>query len=296
MRSGAVLICLAVSIGALVAGAAEDAEPTDPRAGANDPLQRRRQVLDPRTRQPFAGVELTADQQRRLKELTEARASWRAEYEDELNALRQQISAARVAGDTAAFDAARDRIRRLQGDAPNARDMLDELTPEQRAQFKRNRGWRARRSFGDESDSDRERRMERQKARFEERRRQRFAGVGLSKDQQRRIEELGPARRAWHEQHKEQLRALREQQRAAAAKGDAKAEAQARKQLEELRATRPEINEVLSELTDQQREQFRQNRPDRKKAAAASGAKREPQDTATDAPPSAGAHPPAPTP
>jgi hypothetical protein len=135
--------------------------------------------------------------------------------------------------------------------------------------------------------------MERQKARFEERRKQRFAGVGLSEDQQRRIEELGPARRAWHEQHKEELRALREQQRAAAVMGDTQAEAQARKQLAELRATRPEIDDLLSELTEEQREQFRQNRPDRIRAAnAAKGrARQEPQDAAAGAPGSADARP-----
>jgi hypothetical protein len=317
MKSGRALLPLAVSIGALMAACSDntgpenitavadefaraesdttgDPAPRDPQASANDPLQQRRQAVERRERGLFAGVELTADQERRLKELAEARASWRAEHEDELNALRQQSAAARRAGDDAALEAANDRMLQLRNSAPSARDILEELTAEQRAQLEQNK-YRpeAQRKFADESDADREQRLERQKAQLAVRREERFAGVGLSQDQQRRIAELGDARRAWHEQNQEQLRALREQQRAASLAGDTATEEQARKKLEELRATAPEISDVWSELTDEQRAQIRQNRPDRKKAASAAsgGAKQEPEAAAADAPGPASAQP-----
>jgi hypothetical protein len=328
MKSGRALFTLAVSIGALAAACTDDTEPanrpavadeaaqaepdptgepapTDPQVSANDLLERRRQAFERRQRDPFAGVELTADQERRLKELADARASWRAEHEDELNALRQQGAAARQAGDDAVFEAARDRILQLRNDAPNARDILEELTAEQRAQVEQNMNWRETpREFGGESDADRERRLERQKAQLAERRKQRFAGVGLSEDQQRRIGELGDARRAWNEQNREQLRALREEQRAARLAGDTATAEQVRKKLEELRATAPEISDIFSELTDEQRARLRQNRPDRKKAASAAlgGVVQEPEDAAAgvpgpaDAQPSPDAQPPAETP
>jgi hypothetical protein len=293
MRLGTALCSLAVAIGALVAACTDDTETanksaiadevaqpepgptgepaaTDPRASAKDAIERRRQAALRRQPGLFAGVELTADQERRLKELAGARASWRAEHEDELNALRQQSAAARQAGDDAAFEAARDRVLQLRNSAPNERDIIEELTAEQRAQVEQNKNRRnVPRKFGDESDADREQRLERQKAQLAERRKERFAGVGLSEDQQRRIAELGGARRAWHEQNREQLWALREQQRSARLAGDTATEEQARKQLEELRATAPEISDIWSELTDEQRAKIRQNRPDQRKAASA---------------------------
>ena len=325
MKSGRALLPLVVSIGALVASCSDNTGPenktavadgfagaaSDPtgepasasqQAGASNPLERRRQAIERRERELFAGVELTADQERRLKELAEARASWRAEHEDELNALRRQSAAARQAGDDAAFEAASDRMLQLRNDAPNARDILEELTAEQRTQVEQNKlPHRTRRDFGDESDADREQRLERQKAQIAVRREERFAGAGLSEDQQRRIAELSDARRAWHEQNREQLRALRERQSAARLAGDTAAEEQARKKLEELRATAPEISGLWSELTDEQRAQIRQNRPDRKKVASAAsgGAKQEPEAAAAGAPdpadaqPSSDAQPPA---
>jgi hypothetical protein len=328
MKSGRALFTLAVSIGALAAACTDDTEPanrpavadeaaraepdpagepapTDPQASANGPLERSRQAVERWQRDLFAGVELTADQERRLKELADARASWRAEHKDELNALRQQGAAARQAGDNETFEAARDRILQLHNDAPNPRDVLEELTVEQRAQVEQNRNRRGTpRKFGDESDADRERRLERQRAQLAERRKERFAAAGLSEDQQRRIGELGDARRAWHEQNQEQLRALREQQRAARLAGDVATEEQARKKLEELRATAPQFSDIFSELTDEQRAQFRQNRPDRKKAASAAlgGVVQGPEDAAAgvpgpaDAQPSPDAQPPAQTP
>ena len=317
MKSGRALLPLAVLAGTLVAACTDEAEPAgrptvtdeparaesdptgepasaNPQAGASNPLERRRQALERREREAFAGVELTADQERRLKELAEARASWRAEHEDELNALRQQSAAALRAGDDAASQAARDRILELRTSAPNARDILEELTAEQRAQIEQNvHRPEARRKFADESDADRERRLERQRVQLAVRREERFAGVGLSEDQQRRIDELGEARRAWHEENQEQLRALREQQRAAHLASDTAAEEQARKQLEELRATAPQFSDVWSELTEEHRAQIRQNRPDRKKAATAAlgGARQEPEAAAADAPASADAKP-----
>jgi hypothetical protein len=328
MKSGRALLTLAVSVGTLVAACTDETEPAgrptvtdeparaesdptgepasaNPQAGASNPLERRRQALERREREAFAGVELTADQERRLKELAEARASWRAEHEDELKTLRRQSAAARRDGDDAALEAANDRILELRNSAPSARDILEELTPEQRAQVEQNRYRSAtRRAFGDESDADRERRLERQRAQLAVRREERFAGVGLSEDQQRRIDELGEARRAWHEENQEQLRALREQQRAAHLASDTAAEEQARKQLEELRATAPQFSDVWSELTEEQRAQFKQNRPDRKKAASAASASAEQEweAAAADAPgpanvqPSPDTRPPAQTP
>ncbi|MBW2289845.1 MAG: hypothetical protein JRG90_18750 [Deltaproteobacteria bacterium] len=237
---------------------------------------------------------MTADQERRLNELSDARASWRAEHEEELKALRQQSAAAREAGDDAALAAARDGMQQLRKSAPNTQDILDELTPEQRARVEQNMKLRKTpRRFSDESEADRELRLERQKLQLAERRKQRFAGAGLSEDQQRRIGELGEARRTWHEQNVEQLRALREQQRAARLAGDAAAEQQASEQLERLRSTAPDIDDVWSELTDEQREKIRQNRPDRNRAAAAAqdGAKQESEDAAADVPGPADAQP-----
>jgi hypothetical protein len=95
---------------------------------------------------------------------------------------------------------------------------------------------------------------------------QRFEGVGLTEDQRRRIDELGPARRAWNTKNQEQLKALREQKRAAAKAGDTAGAERALEQLQTLRATAPDINDVFSELSDEQRAKLRQNRPDRRGA------------------------------
>jgi hypothetical protein len=317
MKSGRALLILAVAIGTFAAACTDHTEPTnrpaaadeperselgptgepaptDPRALAKDAFERRRQAAVLRQRGLFAGVELTADQKRRLEELPDARASWRADHEDELNALRQQSAAARQAGDDAALEAARDRILQLSNEAPNARDILEELSAEQRAQVEQNMNrFGAPREFRDESDAEREQRLERQMAQLAARREERFAGVGLSEDQRRRIAELGDARRAWNEQNRVELRALRDQQRAARLVGDTEAERQASKKLEELRATAPEFSEVFSELTDEQRAQFRKNRPDRKKAASAAlgGPNQEPEHSAAGVPGPAGAQP-----
>jgi predicted RND superfamily exporter protein len=136
MKSGRALLAVAVSIAALVAACSDDTEsanrsgvadehagaapdpgaessPDNRQIGAEDPLERRRQAAERRERDFFAGVALTADQKHRLEELADARAAWRSEHEDELNALRRQSDAARQAGDDHA-GAARQRAERAR--------------------------------------------------------------------------------------------------------------------------------------------------------------------------------------
>ena len=215
-----------------------------------------------RQRGLFAGVELTADQKRRLEELPDARASWRADHEDELNALRQQSAAARQAGDDAALEAARDRILQLSNEAPNARDILEELTPEQREQFEQQHEAGSRAPAGASATSQTPIASGAWSGRglsFEERRKQRFAGVGLSEDQQRRIAGAGPraTRMARAAQGRAPDAARATTCRRSSGGRHRRPKAQARKQLEELRATSAgDRATVLSELTDEQREQL----------------------------------------
>ena len=145
MKAGRMLFCLLVSIAALVMACSEDkqgadqdaavAEPTraaSDATGADDPSEARQPTL-------FIGVELTAEQERRLQELRDERASWRAEHEEELKEFRNQRSAARKAGDDTAVEAAHEGIRKLRESAPGTDDFFDVLTPEQRAQVERNK-------------------------------------------------------------------------------------------------------------------------------------------------------------
>jgi len=277
--------------------AAESAERADPEAARKAAMAARREAIAKRQqRAPLAGIELTADQQRRLAELPEAQAKWRAEHEGELKRLRQQIAAARRSGDPEALAAAQDRLARLRRSAPSSTSIFEDLSAEQRAQMERNlRKRKPTQPSRDETEAEREQRLARQKARLEQRREERFAGVGLSEDQQRRIDELGAARRAWNEQNREQLRALRTDLRAARQAGDTATAEQLAGQLEALKATAPEITDIFAELSEEQRAQIRRNRPDRKGAVrvAPSGDAPVSDAAAADAAPSA--EQPAPT-
>ena len=165
MSSGRALVLVAVACAAFAMACSDGTEPasragvnepasTDPQAGMDELIERSRQASENRPRDLLAGVELTLDQKRRLQEQRDARASWRAEHAEELNALMQQSAAARQAGDDAAFEAARDALQQLRDTAPNARDVFAEVTAEQRAQIEQNKDLgNSSRRFDDESGS-----------------------------------------------------------------------------------------------------------------------------------------------
>jgi hypothetical protein len=170
MKAGRALFSLTVSIAALVVACSEDTQPADPDVavaeptmatsdptGADDLPERSRQAAARQQPILFTGVEFTAEQERRLQELRDARVSWRSDHMDELKEFRRQSLEARKAGDDAAFEAARDGIRKLRESAPNTSDFLDELTPEQRAQVERNKSLlESRRKSRNEPEADRE--------------------------------------------------------------------------------------------------------------------------------------------
>jgi hypothetical protein len=108
-----------------------------PRAA--DAVKQSRQMTEQqRRRERFAGIDLSEDQQRRLDALDDEQRSWKAEHEEALRRLRDEMRAARKAGDDAALEDARSRMRTLQQTIPTLRGILAELSDEQRAQFERN--------------------------------------------------------------------------------------------------------------------------------------------------------------
>ena len=97
--------------------------------------------------------------------------------------------------------------------------------------------------------------------RFARLREDRYANLGLSDQQKQSIEALRAEQQAWRAEHRDEVRALGNQRRAARQAGD-DAEAEAiRLQLRELRETLPSEQDIVAVLTDEQRAQLRRDRP-----------------------------------
>ncbi len=124
---------------------------------------------------------------------------------------------------------------------------------------------------------------ERRKQRIAQLRKDRYAALGLSDEQQQSIDALRAEQQAWYAEHRDEVRALGDKRKAARQAGD-EAEAEAiRLQLRELRETLPTEQDIVAVLTDEQRAQLRKNRPivvtgrrPRQRAPAASAAGGEP--------------------
>jgi hypothetical protein len=102
---------------------------------------------------------------------------------------------------------------------------------------------------------------ERRQQRIAELRKERYAKLGLSDEQKQSIEALRAEQQAWRDEHRDEVRALGRKRKAARQAGD-EAEAEAiRLQLRELRETLPTEQDIVAELTDEQRAQLRRNRP-----------------------------------
>ena len=102
---------------------------------------------------------------------------------------------------------------------------------------------------------------ERRQQRFAKSREDRYAELGLSDEQKQRIEALRVEQQAWRAEHRDEIRTLANQRKAARQAGD-DAEAEAiRQQLLELRETRPTEQDIVAVLTDEQRAELRKNRP-----------------------------------
>ncbi len=92
-------------------------------------------------------------------------------------------------------------------------------------------------------------------------RKDRYAKLGLSDEQTQSIEALRAEQQAWRAEHRDEVRALANQRKAARQAGD-EAEAEAiRLQLRELRETLPTEQDIVAVLTDEQRAELRKNRP-----------------------------------
>jgi hypothetical protein len=115
--------------------------------------------------------------------------------------------------------------------------------------------------WAEESDEDRQRRIEQQRQALELRRQQRFAAAGLSADQLSRIGGLGEARRTWSVEHREEMQALRAEMLAARQSGEEAAVETVRTRIQALRATAPTMGNILAELSDEQRAQIRAGQP-----------------------------------
>ena len=102
---------------------------------------------------------------------------------------------------------------------------------------------------------------ERRKQRIAQLRKDRYAELGLSDEQEQRIEALRAEQQAWRAEHRDEVRALGNKREAARQAGD-EAEAEAiRLQLRELRETLPTERDIVAVLTDEQRAELRRNRP-----------------------------------
>jgi Spy/CpxP family protein refolding chaperone len=102
---------------------------------------------------------------------------------------------------------------------------------------------------------------ERRQQRIAQLRKDRYAELGLSDEQQQSIEALRAEQQAWYAEHRDEVRALGNKRKAARQAGD-EAEAEAiRLQLRELRETLPTEQDIVAVLTDEQRAQLRKNRP-----------------------------------
>ena len=97
--------------------------------------------------------------------------------------------------------------------------------------------------------------------RIAEVREDRYATLDLSDEQKQRIDALRAEQDAWRAEHRDEVRTLANQRKAARQAGD-EAEAEAiRQQLLELRETLPTEKDIAAVLTDEQRKQLRKNRP-----------------------------------
>lgn len=245
--------------------------------------QQNRQQIHQQRRESFAGIELTEEQQRRLDELDADRQAWHVKHQEALRGLLDELMAARRAGDTTALEDGRARMRALRQTMPSLRQIIAELSEEQQAQLEKNKQARlgerraARTPASEESAEGRQAAIEQRQQLTARRRQQRFAGVELSEDQQRRLDGLGDARRAWHAEHRDELRALRDEARAAEQSGDDAAAAAARTRIQVLRETTPGLDSILAELSDEQRAQLRAGRPGPRQPGGAGASAEKPE-------------------
>jgi len=125
---------------------------------------------------------------------------------------------------------------------------------------------------------------ERRQQRIAQMKKDRYAELGLSDEQNQSIEALRAEQQAWYAEHRDEVRALGSKRKAARQAGD-EAEADAiRLQLLELRETLPTERDIIAVLTDEQREELRKNRPISLKGRAAPR-RQEPPAPAADAEP-----------
>ncbi len=248
-------------------GAAARPQPRERAPMGEDPVavERRTRMIQQRRRERFAAISLTEEQQQRLDALDGDRESWQAESQEALRGLLDELAEARRAGDGAALKDGRARMRALRKTMPTLQGFVAELSDEQRAQLEQSQQpQQSQRSKGlgllpakSKPDSNA---LEKRRQMLAQRRQERFAEIGLSEDQQRRIEGLDDARTAWHEENRDEMHAIRQQMRAAQRSGDDPAATAARDRLHELRATAPGLASILTELSDEQRAMIRARR------------------------------------
>jgi hypothetical protein len=102
---------------------------------------------------------------------------------------------------------------------------------------------------------------ERRQQRIAQLKKDRYAELGLSDEQNQSIEALRAEQQAWYAEHRDEVRVLGSKRKAARQAGD-EAEADAiRLQLREMRETLPTERDIIAVLTDEQRQQLRKNRP-----------------------------------
>jgi hypothetical protein len=247
--------------------AAARPQPREREPMGEDPaaVEQRTRLIQQRRRERFAGISLTEEQQQRLDALDGERESWQAESQEALRGLLDELAEARRAGDSVALKDSRARMRALRKTMPTLQGFVAELSDEQRAQLEQSQQpLQSQRSKGlgllpakFKPDSNA---LEKRRQMLVQRRQERFSEIGLSDDQQRRIEGLDDARRAWHEENQDEMHAIRQQMRAAQRSGEGAAATAARDRLHELRATSPGLASILAELSDEQRALIRARR------------------------------------
>ena len=135
---------LALSVGAASLAAAQSTTGTSPHASAGARADRAERGRDRRLgRGLFKGIDLTAEQRQRIRQVHESyRTQWQ-QLRDQIRPAMQEARAARQRGDTAAAKAAWDRTAdaRRQAQALREKETADVravLTPEQQRQFDTN--------------------------------------------------------------------------------------------------------------------------------------------------------------
>lgn len=186
-------------------------------------------VADPQglardSRQLSADVKLTSEQEERAKALYRTEEEWSADYRAALDALQQLDKAPLENRDRRTKRRARRRLQALWRSRPAGADFLPEPSDEQ----------------GQPVEATRLRPLQ-----------DRLNDADLSDEQRQGIADFPKTRRIWQVRNRLELRALREQLTDARLAGDAIAEQEAEQALEELTATRPTLNEILSEQTDE---------------------------------------------